>query len=156
LCVSSVRPDGLCAISEPSSIRPSAGAQRARGPPADFFPPGPVKSLQVALPPAYNPPHRGRPEGGAAGVTSLASAQERSWEMSSTMMVERTGAAMPATGYPYPGMPQYGTPTATPSSWLMVPRCTYRFEKCQGGFKVYCSCDDRTASGVVQNLCAAL
>ena len=76
--------------------------------------------------------------------------------MSSTMMVERTGAAMPGTGYPYPGVPQYGTPTAAPSNWLMVPRCTYRFEKCQGGFKVYCSCDDRTACGVVQNLCAAL
>lgn len=76
--------------------------------------------------------------------------------MSSTMMVERTGTALPGTPYPYPQVPQYGTPAATPSNWLMVPRCTYRFEKCQGGFKMYCVCEDRTACGVVQNLCAAL
>ena len=76
--------------------------------------------------------------------------------MSSTMMVERTGTALPGAGYPYPQVPQYGTPAATPSNWLMVPRCTYRFEKCQGGFKMYCVCEDRTACGVVQNLCAAL
>jgi hypothetical protein len=72
------------------------------------------------------------------------------------MMVERTGTVLPGAGYPTPGVPQYGTPTGTVPNWLMVPRCSYRFEKCQGGFKLYCSCDDRTACGVVQNLCAAL
>jgi hypothetical protein len=76
--------------------------------------------------------------------------------MSSTMMVERTGAVMPGAGLPATGMPHYGAPTGPAPNWLMVPRCTYRFEKCQGGFKLYCSCDDRTACGVLQNLCAAL
>ncbi len=76
--------------------------------------------------------------------------------MSSTMMVERTGTMFPGIGMPTPGASPYGTPASTTPNWLMVPRCTYRFEKCQGGFKLWCSCEDRTACGVVQNLCAAL
>jgi hypothetical protein len=75
--------------------------------------------------------------------------------MTSTMMVERTGTVLPGTGVPAPGVTSYGAPAAT-ANWLMVPRCTVRFEKCQGGFKCYCTCEDRTACGVVQNLCAAL
>jgi hypothetical protein len=74
--------------------------------------------------------------------------------MTSAMMVERTGTVVPGVGAPGPGM--LGTPAGTAAGWLMVPRCTYRFEKCQGGFKLYCSCEDQTACGVVQNLCAAL
>ncbi len=76
--------------------------------------------------------------------------------MTSTMMVERTGAVMPGMGAPATGTTPFGTPMATAANWLMVPRCTLRFEKCQGGLKVYCTCEDRTACGVVQNLCAAL
>jgi hypothetical protein len=76
--------------------------------------------------------------------------------MTSTMMVERTGAVLPGLGSPTPGTTPFGTPGGTTANWLMVPRCTVRFEKCQGGFKVYCTCEDRTACGVVQNLCAAL
>jgi hypothetical protein len=72
--------------------------------------------------------------------------------MSSAMMVERTGTVVPGVGSPATGV----TPAGTPASWLMVPRCSVRFEKCQGGFKVHCTCEDRTACGMVQNLCAAL
>jgi hypothetical protein len=76
--------------------------------------------------------------------------------MASTMMVERTGVGLPGVGSPVPGMMPLGTPTGAAANWLMVPRGTLRFEKCQGGFKVRCACDDPTACGVVQNLCAAL
>jgi hypothetical protein len=75
--------------------------------------------------------------------------------MTSTMMVERTGQILPGVGTPTTGGTPYGVPT-TGTSFLMVPRCTLRFEKCQGGVKIYCICEDRTACGVVQNLCAAL
>jgi hypothetical protein len=76
--------------------------------------------------------------------------------MTSTMMVERMGAVLPGLGSPTTGTTPYGTPSMTSGNWLMVPRCTLRFEKCQGGIKVHCVCEDRTACGVVQNLCAAL
>jgi hypothetical protein len=38
----------------------------------------------------------------------------------------------------------------------MVPRCTYKFEKCQGGIKITCSCDDQMARSMAQNLCTQL
>ena len=76
--------------------------------------------------------------------------------MSSAMMMERTGTAFPGMG-----MPGYGTsPTPTGVSagtnWMMVPRCTIKLEKCTGGFKMTCSCDDKLACSMVQNLCTML
>jgi hypothetical protein len=68
------------------------------------------------------------------------------------MMMERT-VGMPMPGAAPAGMP--GT-AAMPSSWMMVPRCAIKFEKCQGGMKITCACDDATARGVMQNLCMAL
>ena len=78
--------------------------------------------------------------------------------MSSAMMMERTAMGMPAMGVPGMGAPTLGAPTATPTSgnWLMVPRCTLKFEKCQGGMKVTCVCDDKMACSMVQNLCSML
>jgi hypothetical protein len=75
--------------------------------------------------------------------------------MSSTMMMERTGMGMPGIGMPGIGTPQVGAPTAMPST-MMVPRCTFRVEKCQGGFKIHCSCEDKMAVSMVQNLCSML
>jgi hypothetical protein len=75
--------------------------------------------------------------------------------MSSTVMVERTGVGYSGVGSHTTGTP-YGTPASPAANYLMVPRCTVRFEKCQGGLKIRCVCDDQTACGVVQNLCAAL
>ncbi|MFO0841392.1 MAG: hypothetical protein U0797_03190 [Gemmataceae bacterium] len=69
------------------------------------------------------------------------------------MMMERTGMGMPTQGMTPTGMT---TPMTTPSSWMMVPRCTFKFEKCQGGMKVTCVCEDATAKSMVQNLCMSL
>jgi hypothetical protein len=78
--------------------------------------------------------------------------------MSSAMMLERTGMAMPGVGVPGMGTSPVGTPTGyTPGmNYLVVPRGTVKFEKCQGGMKVYCSCDDKQACSMVQNLCSML
>lgn len=82
--------------------------------------------------------------------------------MSSTMMVERTGMGVPGMGFPgYPtGSYQqgYGTTPFTPPSvnYFSVPRCTFKVEKVNDGFKVHCQCEDATAWTVVQNLCSVL
>ena len=78
--------------------------------------------------------------------------------MSSAMMMERTGVAMPGMGVPGMGAPTMGAPTAVPvgPNWITVPRCTFRMEKCTGGFKLTCSCDDKLACSMVQNLCTML
>ena len=78
--------------------------------------------------------------------------------MSSTMMMERSGVGMPAMGYPGVGTPTMGSPTGAPAvtNWLMVPRCTVKVEKCTGGLKITCSCDDKMACSMVQNLCTML
>jgi hypothetical protein len=69
------------------------------------------------------------------------------------MMMERTAM----TGMPTQGMSAQGVaPLTAPSNWMMVPRCTYKFEKCQGGMKVTCICDDQMARSMMQNLCTML
>lgn len=71
----------------------------------------------------------------------------------STMMMDRTQMGLPAMG-----MPAMGTSAGMPASmpvgpnYLMVPRCTMRFEKCAGGMKIHCVCDDPVACGMMQNL----
>jgi hypothetical protein len=73
----------------------------------------------------------------------------------STMMMERTSMGMPTV----PGLSApLGAPTQTPfmPNWLMVPRCTFKVEKCQGGMKVTCVCEDKLACTMVQNLCQML
>jgi hypothetical protein len=76
--------------------------------------------------------------------------------MANAMMMDRTGMGMP--GVSVPGMSTPGMPTLTPttSNWMMVPRCTLKFEKCQGGMKITCVCDDKVACGMMQNLCTML
>ncbi len=68
------------------------------------------------------------------------------------MMMERAGIGMTSQGMTTPGVT---SPTA-PSNWMMVPRCTYKFEKCQGGMKITCTCDDQMARSMMQNLCTML
>ena len=71
--------------------------------------------------------------------------------MSSVMMMERTGmSSMPMTGMGPQGMPT-GMPTA--ANYCVLPRCDMKFEKCAGGFKIKCSCEDEVACGALQNLC---
>src|SRR4051794_10440290 len=75
----------------------------------------------------------------------------------SSMMMERTGMGMPGVGVPGMGAPAVGTQGAPAAgNWLMVPRCTVKVEKCQGGLKVTCGCDDAMARSMVQNLCTML
>jgi len=78
--------------------------------------------------------------------------------MSSAMMMERTGMGMAGMGVPGMSTPTLGAPTGTvpSSSWLMVPRCTLKLEKCQGGIKLICTCDDQMACSMMQNLCTML
>ncbi len=38
----------------------------------------------------------------------------------------------------------------------MTPCCTIEFEKCAGGFKVHCKCEDEVACGALHNLCRML
>jgi hypothetical protein len=75
--------------------------------------------------------------------------------MSSAVMFERSGVTMPGVTPTGVSAPHFGpTPTmpATPN-WLMVPRCTFKFEKLKDGMKVSCICDDKLACSMVQNLC---
>jgi hypothetical protein len=77
--------------------------------------------------------------------------------MASTMMMDRTGMGMPGMGTGSTGTSGVGTPTSpVGTNWLMVPRCTLQFEKCPGGMKVTCSCDDRMGCSMMQNLCTML
>jgi hypothetical protein len=73
--------------------------------------------------------------------------------MTNAVMMERTSGSLP--GY---GTPTMGSPAGVPVSgnWMMVPRCTFKVERCQGGFQVSCSCDDPVACSMVQNLCVML
>ena len=74
--------------------------------------------------------------------------------MTSTMMMDRTTVGVQGvSGVPTTTVP--GVPPGT-SNWLMVPRCTYRIEKCKDGLKIVCVCDDPTARSMMQNLCSAL
>jgi hypothetical protein len=68
--------------------------------------------------------------------------------MTSTMMMDRTNVQ--GTTPTMPGMGQPGT------NFLMVPRCTYKFEKTKDGIKVVCLCEDPMARSMMQNLCTAL
>jgi hypothetical protein len=78
--------------------------------------------------------------------------------MSSTLMMERTGMGLPGMTMPGLGAPTLGAPTGVASTggYLMVPRCHLKFEKCTGGLKLTCTCDDKMACSMLQNLCTML
>jgi hypothetical protein len=80
--------------------------------------------------------------------------------MSNAMMMDRTSMGMPGMGMPGMGMgtPAMGSATGMPvaPNYLMVPRCTLTFEKCDGGMKINCACDDPMACSMMQNLCGML
>jgi hypothetical protein len=78
--------------------------------------------------------------------------------MSSAMMMDRTGMGMPGMGMPGMGTPTMGAPTGmpTPTNYMMVPRCSFKMEKISGGMKMTCSCEDKAACSMMQNLCTML
>ena len=57
-----------------------------------------------------------------------------------TMMTERNLMGMP-------GMGMTGASATTPAApnMMMVPRCKMTFEKCNGGMKMTCVCEDQTS-----------
>jgi hypothetical protein len=77
--------------------------------------------------------------------------------MSSAMMMERTGIGLPGMAAPGLGPSALGAPVGAPgANWLMVPRCTFKVETCPGGMRLSCTCDDKVACSMVQNLCQML
>ncbi len=72
--------------------------------------------------------------------------------MMGTMMMERTGMGMPGMS----ATPMGGTAGQMMPNLMMVPRCTFKMEKCQGGMKITCTCDDKMAVSMMQNLCSML
>src|SRR4051794_7507575 len=69
-------------------------------------------------------------------------------------MMERMGMTAATSGMP-------GTmsgPSSMPAgmNMMMVPRCTLKMEKCPGGMKMTCTCEDKVACGMVQSLCTML
>ena len=78
--------------------------------------------------------------------------------MSGAMMMDRTSMGMPGMGASTMGAPGMTAPTAMPTgvNFMMVPRCTIKMEKCNGGMKITCNCDDDMACSMVQNMCTML
>jgi hypothetical protein len=73
------------------------------------------------------------------------------------MMVERPGMGMPTMGMPGSTGMMGGTAGATTGmNMMMVPRCKMKFEKCTGGMKVHCVCEDKVSAGMLQNLCTMM
>jgi hypothetical protein len=68
---------------------------------------------------------------------------------SATAKPMNTGMVMPGMTSPLPG-------TTPAMSGMMIPRCTMKLEKCTGGMKINCICDDKMACGMLQNLCSML
>jgi hypothetical protein len=68
-----------------------------------------------------------------------------------TLMTERNLMGMP-------GMGMTGASATTPAApnMMMVPRCKMTFEKCTGGMKMTCVCEDQTSAGMLQNLCTMM
>jgi hypothetical protein len=77
--------------------------------------------------------------------------------MANALMMDRGAmgmATMGATGV-NPGM---GAPAGMTGAvnMMMVPRCKLTMEKCTGGMKITCACDDKMSCSMLQNLCTML
>jgi len=72
--------------------------------------------------------------------------------MSSVMMERGMSAARGMAGA-MPMMGQMAGMAAAAPGMMMVPRCRMKMEKCAGGMKVTCVCEDEVAAATLQNLC---
>src|SRR6516225_8139936 len=74
-----------------------------------------------------------------------------------TKLMERAGMSLTGMGTPAMGMGpgMMGAAGTAPAgmNMMMAPRCTMKMEKCTGGMKMTCTCDDAMAAGMLQNLC---
>ena len=68
-------------------------------------------------------------------------------------MVNPTTMGMPGMMSPHMGTSMM--PTSQPGM-VMVPRCKIKMEKCTGGMKITCTCDDKMACSTLQNLCTSM
>jgi hypothetical protein len=75
--------------------------------------------------------------------------------MSSALLVERPGAGTFGFGGPAIGAASTAAQPGT-TNWCVLPRCEMKFEKCAGGCKITCQCDDEVACATLQNLCKSL
>src|SRR3954463_13211257 len=71
--------------------------------------------------------------------------------MSSAVMERRSGFATGAA----PAYPANAPSTAPTPNVCVVPRCELKFEKCKGGFKISCRCENGAACQTLQSLCQA-
>jgi hypothetical protein len=78
--------------------------------------------------------------------------------MTSTMMVNPGMMGVGMMGNAMTGMAPGMTGQSVPGvqGGMMVPRCTIKMEKVQGGMKMTCTCDDQMASSMMQSLCTML
>ena len=51
-----------------------------------------------------------------------------------------------------PGMPANMSATQN-MNMTMMPRCTIKMDKCEGGMKMMCICEDAMSTSMLQNLC---
>ena len=77
--------------------------------------------------------------------------------MATAVFTQRGSSPASTWGPAAAGAHQAAHPAGAPAinSWVL-PRCTMKAEKCKGGMKLTCSCDDEVACGTLQNLCRAL
>ena len=45
---------------------------------------------------------------------------------------------------------------STGMNMMVIPRCTMKMEKCDGGMKMMCMCEDAMSASMLQNLCTML
>ena len=71
-----------------------------------------------------------------------------------TMMMNRGAMPMPGIGMSGMTMPAMPSANAMPAmNMMMVPNCMMRMEKCEGGMKMMCKCEDAAAAATLQSLC---
>jgi hypothetical protein len=81
--------------------------------------------------------------------------------MMTTERMAGMGMSMPTMGGSMMGMPMMmsGMTGSMPSmmpgmgSGMMMPRCMMKMEKCPGGMKLMCVCEDKTSAMMLQNMC---
>lgn len=78
--------------------------------------------------------------------------------MNSTMMMNPTAMPMGAMTGMMPGMPMMpgmmsGMSGMPMGNMSMVVRCTMKMEKCAGGMKMTCICEDEVSAATLQNMC---
>ena len=74
--------------------------------------------------------------------------------MTSSMMMPRSMSMMSGSGMESPmGTSAMPGMMSGAAGMCMVPRCEITMEKCAGGMKMTCSCDDEVAAATLQNMC---